>query len=310
MGMPVEGWKKEQIKKYVGRITKPIDPVLLKDKEGNLIKQDEFGELKYWTRRLKKGEYTDDTILTLAIAEAVGQLGLELDYVTQMQIEVYKENPGKAFGGTTKDAFKNIEKGFSPYYSGVLPGLGNGPAMKMHPLGMYMYKTKKDALEFAKFVGYSTHLDPRAVAGGIAQTNAVYNLLNDCSREDFIQSLYIEEDPLRKEHALRERGTLTDKINWIKENKDTSVENAYKTLGNSGLSFESVPFTWFMFQKYFNDPIEGLLKTINYGGDCDTTGAIYGALAGAKHGMIFPNEWIKELKGKEEIEEITKLYSS
>ena len=54
-----------------------------------------------------------------------------------------------------------------------------------------------------------------------------------------------------------------------------------------------------MFQKYWNNPIEGLIETVNWGGDADTTGAIYGALCGAKHGMIFPEKWIKETKNLE-----------
>lgn len=59
-----------------------------------------------------------------------------------------------------------------------------------------------------------------------------------------------------------------------------------------------------MFQKYWNNPIEGLIETVNFGGDCDTTGAIYGSLCGAKNGMIFPAKWIEPLKDFEKIKKI------
>ena len=83
-------------------------------------------------------------------------------------------------------------------------------------------------------------------------------------------------------------------MRWIIENKDGAVESAYQHLGNTSSVYRSYPFTLFMFQKYWDQPLEGLLETINYGGDCDTTGAMFGALAGAKHGNIFPKHWLNE----------------
>lgn len=55
-----------------------------------------------------------------------------------------------------------------------------------------------------------------------------------------------------------------------------------------GLVYRSYPFALWMFQKYWDYPIEGLFDLVNFGGDCDTTAAIYGAMVGAKHGNIFP----------------------
>ena len=75
LGMAVEGWKKEQIQKYVGKITDLMDPVVIRNSDGTLQTQDEFGKLKSWTKNLKKGEYTDDTLLTLAIAESIVDKG-------------------------------------------------------------------------------------------------------------------------------------------------------------------------------------------------------------------------------------------
>ena len=58
---------------------------------------------------------------------------------------------------------------------------------------------------------------------------------------------------------------------------------------------QSHPFAILMFQKYWDNPLEGLIGTINYGGDCDTTGAMYGALMGAKEGLIFPEKLVRDL---------------
>jgi ADP-ribosylglycohydrolase len=49
---------------------------------------------------------------------------------------------------------------------------------------------------------------------------------------------------------------------------------------------------------------EGALRAVNLGDDADTTGAIYGQLAGAFHGVdAIPRNWIKRLALRELISE-------
>ena len=62
LGMPVEVWKREQIKKYWGRIVEPVEPKIIYDSNSKEVVEDEFGRLKYWFRGLSKGDYTDDQI--------------------------------------------------------------------------------------------------------------------------------------------------------------------------------------------------------------------------------------------------------
>ncbi len=314
LGMPVEGMKQQQIKKYVGRITDFIDPVIVRDSQGNELKADEFGKLKSYTRDFKKGEYTDDTILTLALAESlVACKGLDLQDVAKRQVAEYTQRirpDGSVFGGfgqTTIDGFKNILNGKSPYESGVIGGPGNAPAMKMSPLGLHMDATGKyeEGLQFAEAVGRITHLDPRSLASGVVQAHAVYTLLQDVSREVFVQSLVDVcnkyEKPVTKEFPLHDKGNLTSRVEWIAKHKNADDAEAHKVIGSSSNVFQSYPFALFMFQKYWNNPVGGLIETINYGGDCDTTGAMYGALAGAKNGMIFPSAWLDFLQNRDKI---------
>ena len=304
LGMPVEGWKPEQIKKYAGRIVGPVDPVIVKDKSGNILEADEFGKIKCWNKNLKKGDVTDDTILTLALLGSLGICAgsgkLDMGTVAKGQIKAYESNHVQSFGKTTKEAFANLQKGISPEHSGVIGGPGNAPPMKMAPLGMYMdaKNAYEEGLLFAEKVGLMTHLDPRSVAAGVMQAHAVYSLLQGTNKEKFLSSLVDVcrrfEKPLEDKFTFSKSGTLLERMRWIIENKDGAVESAYQHLGNTSSVYRSYPFTLFMFQKYWDQPLEGLLETINYGGDCDTTGAMFGALAGAKHGNIFPKHWLNE----------------
>ena len=90
LGMPVEGWPKERIQTRLGKLTDYLDPVILYDEGGKRLVEDEFGPIHNWTEVFSKGEYTDDTILTLAIAESIIECGLpDPVYLTQKQLKQY-----------------------------------------------------------------------------------------------------------------------------------------------------------------------------------------------------------------------------
>ncbi|MFA6460839.1 MAG: ADP-ribosylglycohydrolase family protein [Candidatus Woesearchaeota archaeon] len=316
LGMSVEGWVKEQINKYVGKIIAPIDPVIVRDDSGKEILEDEWGKLKYYNHGLKKGEYTDDTIIPVALAESIAACGkIDLEDMARRQVHEYeiRQLPGGpspcVFGEmtTTVSAFKRLQQGVSVYESGVLGKPGNALVTKMFPLGLWMNNSGKyhEGLQFAEQIGRMTHLDPRSVVGGVVQAHAVYMALRDLSRDEWIDSCVgvckEREQKLDQRYLKWEEGNLTSRLEWIKDHKDKSAEEAHQHLTSKSEVYASYPFALFMFQKYWDDPINGLIETVNYGGDCDTTGAMYGALCGAKNGMIFPPEWIDVLQGKDRL---------
>lgn len=314
LGMPVESWSRERILKYhPGGVREPIDGFYVRNEAGQIVREDEFGKIKYWGAELKKGEWTDDTLLTLVVAESLLEGGLDLNIMAKNHVKVYESqrktdgSVGGDFGSTTREAIEKLIAGENPENSGVIGGPGNAPCMKMAPVGMFMHATEKykEGLDFAERVGKITHLDPRSIVSGVIQAHAVYSILNGYNRNEFLQRL--QEVCKEWEKSLTERftwhksGNLLSRIEWIKENKDTSIDQAYNTLGNSSAVYKSYPFALFMFQKYYDTPrevFEALTEIVNYGGDCDTTAAIAGTLFGAVHGNIFPQPWIELLKDR------------
>lgn len=327
LGMPVEGWTKAQILRYVpggNGITKPIAPFYVYDTEGNIQFSDDQGKkLKYYSSHLPRGGYTDDTALTLAVAEGIVEAsGFNLASLAQKHIEAFDErvalDPEKraAFGASTILAVQRMKLGISPDKTATSFGPGNGPAMKLAPWGVYMHAHETDGRLFefyeedlgkAEHIGRMTHLDPRSVVSGVIQADLVYGLLQgNISAKGVVESAqYVcsnYEQPLSINHLHNDKGPLEDKVNWIDQNSDASDEVALEVLKNNSLVFRSYPFTLFMFQKYWDRPLEGLLKTVNAGGDCDTTGAMYGALMGARLGMsAFPKDWVEVIEQKERI---------
>ncbi len=54
---------------------------------------------------------------------------------------------------------------------------------------------------------------------------------------------------------------------------------------------------------------EIILKAVNLGEDTDTIGAISGGLAGIEYGIdSFPKSWLNDLRKKELIEEVSKIF--
>src|SRR5690606_18842481 len=52
---------------------------------------------------------------------------------------------------------------------------------------------------------------------------------------------------------------------------------------------------------------EGMLMAVNLGDDADTTGAVYGQIAGAYYGVEgIPREWLEGLAMRERIEELAR----
>ena len=179
--------------------------------------------------------------------------------------------------------------------------------MKISPVGMhYLTRTKKEeyalrkCVDAAMDVARTTHKSPASVAAAGVQAYAIYMLLWPHSlpkeKNHFIYSLsklsHEIEEKITGKNPYGDKDSLASKILWVyKEMPNATEEDAYKALGNSGLVTESYPFALFMFQKHIGEPLKGLVELVNWGGDCDTTGAIYGALMGAYHGKFWPDSW-------------------
>lgn len=318
LGMPVEGWTHEQIAKYVpgGKVIRPMKPFYAIGSNGNLLveKDEAGGRLKYYSIDRDLGDYTDDTHLTLALAESIAVFGkvnifdvASRQLAEYLQLKVTEPGKDKGFGPTTLAAFDRLEKGISPLESGVIGGPGNGPAMKIAPNGMLMDASGLVArgTEDAKMISRITHLDPRSVASGVVQSHAVYALFQDVTKKDVIDYLFRvsreNEATVTPQYVRHNRGTLTERLEWVRSNPNATMNQALERLGNRSDVYQSYPFAIFGLMRFWNDPVEGMIELVNCGGDSDTIGAIYGSLVGSKDGMVFPEEWVQVLKNRDRL---------
>ncbi len=205
-------------------------------------------------------DYTDDTIMTVAVAKAIllsreeqfkrGENGKGFQ---EFLIEVMQDfgrrypHPTGAYGGSFAKWLR--QKNPKPYGS-----YGNGSAMRVSPCGLAAV-TMEEALALARVSASVSHDHPEGIKGAEAVSAAVF--LAKCGRTKEEIGQYISE------HYY---------------NLDFTLDSIRETYKFDGSCQGSVPqaIVAFLESENFEDAIRNV---ISIGGDCDTTGAIAGSIA-------------------------------
>ncbi len=301
LGGPVETWSTAEIERHYGRIDDLIAATLYRSNDGTIIPSHQAAN--NWHAQQRPGEPSDDTILTLAVARSLVDYGYDLNAMAREHIAVIERRRkpdgsiAGGFGKTTLYAIERLAKGVSPHESGVI-GIGNAPPMKMAPIGLYAHATRSYdvSLAFARAVGTMTHDHTPSIAAGVTQAHAIHELLNGSERHEFLEGIMRVTRAEEQRRKGEDAESLSERLTWVVEHQDADIEDALGTLHNDGRALCSYPFTIFMLQKHWDEPLTGLIATVNAGGDADTNASMYGALAAARHGRFWPDAWEKQLE--------------
>lgn len=208
-------------------------------------------------------EPTDDSILTCAIARALIDVkgrGTQLERVTMFRMkEYFLANPLPMGGFGSKFFQWALSDVTEPYGS-----WGNGAAMRISPVA-YVANSEVEVKLLSQIVTGTTHNDPEGLKGGEATALAVFKALHGATKED-IQKMVKSYYP-----------------------GEYSVEELHKTYTFEPSCQKTVPEGMQCF--FESEDYESAIRNVMYiGGDCDTLGAIVGAVAGAYYGIP---EWIQ-----------------
>ena len=175
---------------------------------------------------------------------------------------------------------------------------GNGGAMRIAPVGL-VYCNKDDE-ELKKAVCDAiqcTYVHPEGIDGAVIQAKAVALLTNlekaaDFNPETFLETLSeISTTDIMKMKMMYLGDVLTKQI---------PDEAAISYLGNGVRASEAVSCALLAVVKYYLTPREAVIKSVNFGGDTDTIGAMTGAQIGALHGKDwFPKRWLENMENEE-----------
>ncbi|MFC1868755.1 ADP-ribosylglycohydrolase family protein [Thermodesulfobacteriota bacterium] len=254
--------------------------------------------------------YTDDTQMSIAIAEALIKAG-EKDIESIMLVvkeEFIKwshspDTPKKAPGRTCLTGVAKMEQGIHWSESGVANSKGCGSAMRAAPIG-YLYQNDPDKLrEVAHATGICTHGHPTADAACIGAAYIVKLALDGIQPNEMISLLLSFTDGLSEEFdqaILKIKGCL----DWDDE------EKALEYLGEGWVGEEAVALALYCFLRYPSDYEKVVFRGANTNGDSDSIACIGGSISGAYLGIdAIPNNWVQRIEKTEYLDELAKRFA-
>lgn len=253
--------------------------------------------------RLKPGEWTDDTSMALCLAESLIECN-GFDPADQMKkyVRWYRKghlsSNGRCFdiGNTTRDALMRFQRTGEPYSGSTDPrSAGNGSIMRLAPVPLFFAGDPEKAIEKSGESSRTTHgsilcIDACRYLGAL-----IVGAVSGDSKEKLLSELYCPVP------GIFYRNQLHQDIHKIAIGSfKTKNPPAIKGSGFVVASLEAALWAFYNSSSFE----EGCLKAVNLGDDADTTGAVYGQLAGAYYGEEgIPEGWRKKIVMRDLIED-------
>ncbi|HEY2910626.1 MAG TPA: ADP-ribosylglycohydrolase family protein [Gemmataceae bacterium] len=251
--------------------------------------------------RLKPGEWTDDTSMALCLAESlIAQRGFDPVHQLQTYCRWWRDGhfsvKGHCFdiGNATRAALARFSQRKEPYCGDSSPGAaGNGSLMRLAPAPLTFANDPAAAIARAADSSRTTHaaiecVDACRYFGGLLVA-AVHGLSKKRLLANDIEALQktMTEKPLAPKVAEIAAGSF--------------LEKSPPRIRGSGYVIHTLEAALWAFHTT-DDFREGSLKVVNLGEDADSTGAVYGQLAGAYYGEAsIPAEWRVKLAMRDKI---------
>ena len=195
--------------------------------------------------------FTDDTVLTVAVADAILSGGDFAEFIKRYA-QFY---PHAGYGGTFRKWMWNWEN--KPYNS-----FGNGSAMRVSPVG-FAFNTASDVLNYAKRSAEVTHNHPEGIKGAQATALAIFLARKGKTKAN-----------IQEEISTRFGYDLDKNLDAIRPNYrfDVSCQG-------------SVPESIIAFLES-SSYVDAVKNAISLGGDADTMACIAGGIAQAYYKHI------------------------
>jgi ADP-ribosylglycohydrolase len=268
-------------------------------------------------RRLRPGCWTDDTQLTLAIAQSIVRCQtVDYDDIADAHVNAFENLELRGWGGATKQSCRRLAQGTSRIRSGKRGGAGNGVATKIGPVAAWSYylgETREQLLRHLKFVGIMTHLDPRPIAGAYVMAKLLQHALTAPRKweptEDLLE-LLIDEAEWAEELLTTKPKDGADRVSKalraLRGRLDAEPDElAQICSGATSYTVFSVPFVVGLLCSRPWEFEEGVLAAVNVGGDTDSNGAMVGSTLGAAFGARkLPKRYVEKVEEGEMIREV------
>ncbi|NVN99474.1 MAG: ADP-ribosyl-[dinitrogen reductase] hydrolase [Geobacteraceae bacterium] len=224
--------------------------------------------------RLKPGQVTDDTEMTLCVARAVTTSGCWGLRAIAMEFSNWLKSKPVDVGDTCRRGIRNF------MLKGQLESppnqwdAGNGALMRMTPVALYTFGNNELLQKYAIEQGHLTHNHP----------------LSDAACITYGRMIHLALKGAEKSRLRREADRLVADYPTFRFDPYPGLATGYV------VDTMQTVFHYFFRSRSFE---ECIIATANQGGDADTTAAIAGGLAGAYYGLEeVPQRWLRKLEKK------------
>lgn len=238
---------------------------ILGDMIGAPYEFDQGNKTKDFPLFCEASQFTDDTVMSIAVAEALLQSMGKSDEETKAALIKYMQKwgnryPYAGYGGMFRQWLDMRNP--KPYGS-----FGNGSAMRVSAVG-WLYDTIEETRKYARLSAEVTHNHPEGIKGAEATASAIF-LARTGSNKDEIKA-YIEKE--FQYNLSRTCDEIRPDYYHVESCQETVPEAITAFL--EGTDFEDV-----------------IRTAVSLGGDCDTLTCIAGSIAEAFYGV--PEEMVE-----------------
>lgn len=239
---------------------------------------------------LKPGDVTDDTVMTIAVAEGILEdPEFPIDAIGRRFVNWYKSNPPD-IGITCRDAIGEFincgdwkEAGLTVYKYSNGMNAGNGSLMRCIPVPLF-YDDFNKMIKITRTQSDMTHFNEKTSDACIIYNTIVYKYLYGGEK------LEVVKEAVKGYEAYERVFSLTK-----------------EQLRPSGYVVDSLQCALWCFISYDN-PEDIICEAVNLYGDSDTIGAIAGGLAGVYYGYkSIPERWKEKIIVKESLINIANM---
>lgn len=258
--------------------------------------------------------YTDDTAMTIGLAEALtGSGGKVLEKeIGESFRRNYGREPWREYSASTPAVFAASQRKGLPYSEaaaqlhGGQGSFGNGAAIRMSPLGL-LFRKSRNLREYAEISARVTHSHPIGIDGAAIMAWAIGRAASLDPKAKFPYGDFCVG--IVNFARTREMRQKLAQVVELLASKATPQDAAFQ-LRLSQTAEESIPFSIFSFLKFPLSFKDCLYCAVLNGGDPDSLGSMAASLSGAYLGWdAIPKEWRGRVENADKIEDLAKRLS-
>jgi poly(ADP-ribose) glycohydrolase ARH3 len=253
-----------------------------------------------WERSSDPLRWTDDTHMTIAVAESLSAAGgFDDDGMAERFVAAHDAEPWRGYGPGPPTVFAAMRRGedwrdAAGQLFGGAGSFGNGAAMRSAPIGLFACRDLPEAVRIARQAAGITHAHELGRQGAAVQAFATGWLATAhpepgwWTADSLLDGLrQVAPDPSYQERF----GTVA------RLPADAPVREVVAALGNGIAAVDSVPTALHAALGSLHSFPDAVGRAVRLGGDTDTIGAMAGALAGAFLGYsAIPRPWLDRLE--------------